>query len=68
LDYNVGFGGKYGVQKEEPSRLAASTTPPSGKSILPVFKLSYILLERKMAEKPTPPVGSSVGVGNIRAR
>jgi len=52
-DYNVGFGGKYGVQKEEPSRLPASTTPPS---------------ERKIAEKPTPPVGSSAGVGNIRAR
>jgi len=33
--------------------LAASTTPPS---------------ERKIAEKSTPPVGSSVGVGNIRAR
>jgi len=52
-DYNVGFGGKYGVQKEEPSRLATSTTPPS---------------ERKVVEKSTPPVGSSIGVGNIRAR
>jgi hypothetical protein len=34
LDYSVGFGGKFGVQKEEPSRLPASATPPSGKSIL----------------------------------
>ncbi|CAF0848451.1 unnamed protein product [Rotaria sp. Silwood1] len=52
-DYNVGFGGKYGIQKEEPSRLAASTTPPS---------------ERHVTEKPAQPVGSSIGVGNIRAR
>jgi hypothetical protein len=33
LDYSVGFGGKYGIQKEEPSRLARPTTPPSGKRI-----------------------------------
>ncbi|CAF0991504.1 unnamed protein product [Adineta steineri] len=52
-DYNVGFGGKYGIQKEEPSRLTTSATPPS---------------ERKVEEKPAPPVGSSIGVGNIRAR
>jgi hypothetical protein len=30
--------------------------------------LFFILSEQKVAEKPTPPVGSSVGVGNIRAR
>ncbi|UJR15778.1 hypothetical protein I4U23_002712 [Adineta vaga] len=52
-DYSVGFGGKYGIQKEEPSRLAASETQIS---------------ERKSEEKSAPPVGSSVGVGNIRAR
>jgi hypothetical protein len=30
--------------------------------------LFFILSEQKIAEKSTPPVGSSVGVGNIRAR
>ncbi|CAF1340639.1 unnamed protein product [Rotaria magnacalcarata] len=51
-DFSKGFGGKYGVQQEEPSRLSTSTRSP----------------EQSSSEKTPPPVGSSIGVGNIRAR
>ncbi|CAF3164907.1 unnamed protein product [Rotaria socialis] len=51
-DFSKGFGGKYGVQQEEPSRSSTSTRSP----------------EPSSSEKTPPPVGSSIGVGNIRAR
>ena len=59
-DYSVGFGGKYGIQKEEPSRLVTHSSPSP-----PVNSSSN---NGNVVEKPLAPMGSSAGVGNIRAR
>jgi hypothetical protein len=69
-DYTAGFGGKFGVQKEEPSRLPDedSVTPPSGMLIFVFRSIFTISLEPKVVEKVTPPVSTKADVGNMRAK
>lgn len=59
-DYSVGFGGKYGVQKEEPSRAAPAPVPAPAPKPVPVVSAP------KVAEKPASPVTSSRSSGGSR--